>query len=414
MALTTEVLVVGGGVAGLASAWHLARAGREVLVVESAEQPGVHSSGQNAAILRSLIADVDLTRIGRAAAERLHRPPAGFADTPLVRPHGLVLAADPAGREALLAWPDTMPAPPYPECRAEVLTARELERVLPPFAPLLDPGDGFDDPVALYLPDEGELDVAALVEAFATGARSASSVGGRDARILCGAEVARLATDPTSGAVTGVELRDGRRVVADQVLLASGAWAGAMAAEVGSPMAFAPKRRTLAVGLSSGPPVDATWPVVWNQGTDFYARPESGGMLLCGCDETLLEPAGPPSAGGCPRDEAALELVAERTALFLPAFADARVGSFWSGWRTFTETGDASDGRHPFAIGPDPAVPSLFWAAGLGGHGMTSSFEVGRLAAVAVLEARGQRLPAELEGEDYGSAFLPRAAATPA
>ena len=399
--LSTEVLVVGGGVAGLASAWHLARAGRRVVLVESEAQFGVHSSGQNAAILRSLIADVALTRIGRASAERLHRPPAGFAEAPLVRSTGLLLSADEAGRAALLAWPGAMPPAPYDECRSEVLSRRDFARLLPPFAA---PDDGDDDaPFGLYLPGEGELDVAAIVAGFAAGAHTAGAVGGRDAELLTGVEVRRLLASP-SGAACGAELSDGRRIEADQVLVASGAWAGAMAAELGSTLSFAPKRRHLAVTTHS-PDIDHDWPVVWNQGADFYARPESGGLLLCGCDETQLEPTGPPSRGACPRDDADLELVAERTARFLPAFADARVVSWWAGWRTFTETD--SDG-HPFALGADPDVTGLFWAAGLGGHGMTSSFEIGRIAARELVEARGERLGAELEGESYGDAFRPR------
>ena len=403
MAIHTEVLVVGGGVAGLASAWHLARAGRRVLVVESADQLGAHSSGQNAAILRSLIADEALTRIGRAAAERLHRPPVGFCETPLVRATGLLLTAEADLRPELLAWPDRLPSAPYAECRAEVVSRREAMELLPPLAP--PAAEDPDAPFALFLPGEGELDVAALVQAFAAGARTAGRSGGRDAEVLTGAEVRQLTVD-ASGAVIGAELADGRTITAEQTLIAGGAWAGALGHGVGSPLAFAPRRRHLAVSAAS-PTVDHDWPVVWNQGADFYARPESGGLMLCGCDETLVEPAGPPSHGPCPTDPAALELVAERTARFLPAFADARVASWWAGWRTFAEV--AEDGGHPFAIGPDPAVSGLFWAAGLGGHGMTSSFEVGRVAAAELVRARGERPGGELEGEDYAGSFLPRA-----
>ncbi|MDF1801010.1 MAG: FAD-binding oxidoreductase [Planctomycetota bacterium] len=397
--LSTEALVVGGGVAGLASAWHLARAGRRVVLVESEAQFGVHSSGQNAAILRTLIADEALTRIGRASAERLHRPPAGFADAPLVRSTGLLLSADAACRDELFAWPGVVAPAPYDECRIEVLTRREFARLQPAFAapPDGDPGD----PFGLLLPGEGQLDVAAIVAGFAAGARSASAVGGRDAELLCGVEVRRLLAD-SSGAACGAELADGRRIEADQVLVAAGAWAGAMARELGSTLGLAPRRRHLAV-TSPSPDIDHDWPVVWNLGTDFYARPESGGLLICGCDETLLEPSGPPSRGACPRDAAALELVAERAARFLPAFADARVASWWAGWRTFTEPAG-----HPFALGPDPDVAGLFWAAGLGGHGMTSCFEVGRLAARELQLARGARPGGELEGEPFGDTFRPR------
>ena len=42
------------------------------------------------------------------------------------------------------------------------------------------------------------------------------------------------------------------------------------------------------------------------------------------------------------------------------------------------------DGR--FVIGPDPDLGGLFWVAGLGGHGMTTSAGVGELAARGLVE----------------------------
>jgi len=52
----TEILVVGGGVAGLSTAFHLAQAGhgRGVMVVDREDLPGFYSSGHNAGIGRQL------------------------------------------------------------------------------------------------------------------------------------------------------------------------------------------------------------------------------------------------------------------------------------------------------------------------------------------------------------------------
>ena len=36
-------------------------------------------------------------------------------------------------------------------------------------------------------------------------------------------------------------------------------------------------------------------------------------------------------------------------------------------------------------IGPDPAVAGFFWVAALGGHGMSTSYGVGRLASEAIV-----------------------------
>jgi D-arginine dehydrogenase len=58
----------------------------------------------------------------------------------------------------------------------------------------------------------------------------------------------------------------------------------------------------------------------------------------------------------------------------LPGLGDAQAARFWCGVRTMTR-----DDR--FALGPDPDLAGLFWVAGLGGHGMVCSFEIGRLAA---------------------------------
>ena len=52
----------------------------------------------------------------------------------------------------------------------------------------------------------------------------------------------------------------------------------------------------------------------------------------------------------------------------------ARLTKARSGLRTMTP-----DGR--FVVGSDPKVPDFFWVAGLGGHGVTTCFSVGRLAA---------------------------------
>jgi glycine/D-amino acid oxidase-like deaminating enzyme len=58
---------------------------------------------------------------------------------------------------------------------------------------------------------------------------------------------------------------------------------------------------------------------------------------------------------------------------------NAGCAHLWSGMRTFTSD-DA------FLIGPDPDVAGLHWVAALGGHGITCSAGLGRLAAAHLLE----------------------------
>ena len=52
---------------------------------------------------------------------------------------------------------------------------------------------------------------------------------------------------------------------------------------------------------------------------------------------------------------------------------------YWAGHRTFTP-----DSR--FLLGPDPRLPGVNWAAGLGGHGVTAATAVGRRVAEAIVD----------------------------
>ena len=113
--------------------------------------------------------------------------------------------------------------------------------------------------------------------------------------------------------------------------------------------------------------------MVWQLGEDaFYARPESGGMLLCACD---LEEADPTAFT---RDDAVRELIARKAVRVLPDLIEVGAGQYWCGLRTLT-----ADGR--FVVGEDGDVAGLFWVAGLAGAGMVCSAEVGRIAAALLL-----------------------------
>ena len=118
--------------------------------------------------------------------------------------------------------------------------------------------------------------------------------------------------------------------------------------------------------------VDPGAPVLWSDDGPFYTKPESGGLMLCACDESVVEP------DGCEVDESILAELADRARRFLPDYEDVSPAHLWAGMRTFAE----DDG---FAVGPDPDVAGLSWVAGLGGHGITTSAAVGRLAARLVL-----------------------------
>jgi glycine/D-amino acid oxidase-like deaminating enzyme len=346
-----ETLIVGGGIAGLATAWHLARRGaRGVALLERDPALGQQSSPRHAAILRTLGGDPLLSELSLRSAEFLYAPPPGFAPEPLVERTGLVLVADAASAERLATWVAAVGG----RSGAEPLTRARLAALAPHFRA--------DAALAYAFPREGRIAIGALVEGFARGAAE----GG--VALRTGADVAALLV--AERRVSGVRLADGTEIRAERTVLAAGGWAGALGRRAGSRVELRPTRRHLMVTVPL-PGVDPRWPVVWQLGAGFYACPERGGLLLCDCDETNVLPE------RCDVDpDAAARILQAARARLVPAAVGA-TERLWCAMRTF-----AADGR--FAVGPDPDLAGLFWVAGLGGSGMVCGHELGRLAALSL------------------------------
>jgi glycine/D-amino acid oxidase-like deaminating enzyme len=346
-----RILIVGGGVAGLSTAWWLARRGaRDVVLVEREASLATHSSRKNAAILRTATDEEDVEALAIASAARLSSPPEGFADRPLVDACGILIAVQ--GPES--GWERRA----LEDGRAERLSEARTKAL----APALEP----DGRRGLWFPREGRIDIEALLAGFERGARA----GG--VRIECASgAVELLARD---GAVLGARFPGGREIRAERTLVAAGGWAGANAIAAGSRVRLRPTRRHLVVTADDAR-VDPRGPVMWVEDDAFYARPESGGLMLCACDEVDAD------ADDTVPVAAERERALEKAGRWLPSLAPFAVARWWMGIRTL-----AADRR--FVIGADPDVAGLYWCAGLGGHGMLASFEVGKLATDALLGVR--------------------------
>jgi glycine/D-amino acid oxidase-like deaminating enzyme len=359
-----RILIIGGGIAGLATAWFLARRGaRDVVLLERERELASQATAQNAAILRTPMPDALTEGLARESARFLRQPPPGFSPVPLLDPCGMVIASTRAEGERG-DWEHRLDARALSGTDGE---PPDVERLTP--ARLASLAPHFEAPVrrAWLLPREGRIDNAALTYGFESGARRAGVrfESGQAAQKLLVAPARR--DSPQRPRVTGVRLADGRVLRADQTVIAAGAWAAELGRAAGSRVALRPTRRHLVVSEVDAR-IDARWPVVWTDGDPFYARPESGGLMLCGCDEVDVDPD---HLETLPEER---ERALEKTARYLPRFADLRAAHYWAGIRTLTH-----DDR--FVIGRDGDVDGLAWVAGLGGHGMTCSAAIGRLAA---------------------------------
>ena len=339
-------MIVGGGFAGAATAWALGRLGvGSGVIVEQESSCGVYASGRNAAMARLAEPDRVVEALARRSLDRIRG--LEYEELPLMRPVGGLTLAGPHGAASLVAEHDSLRAHGVD---AELLSAAQARARHACVAAV-----EFD--TALWCPQEGVVDIHALLGLYLSRAREA----GFTVRTGCRAEALLV----EGGRVRGVQTSTGE-VRADGVIDASGAWAGRLGRPA-APLPLQPMRRHLFVSAPTTL-VDAEAPLVWVEDAGFYFRPESGGLLLSPCDESPAPPGEPPT------DPAAAELLAEKIARHAPGLSDLAIARSWACLRTF-----APD-RRP-VIGADPGQPGLFHVSGLGGIGMMCSAAIGELAA---------------------------------
>ena len=344
-----RALVIGAGIAGLATAWHLAKSGVKVTIVEREPLPFSHSSGRNAAIFRALEEVPQAIGLARRSAEILDEligREAWFQGT------GLFLVAE--HECSLKVLGELARSHEFP---CEQLERKELWKRVP----LLKGGRS---QFGLWLAEAGVLDPAAISGALL------KELSKREVRLVASQEVVQVRRG--EGQLFRVLFRDGSADPTELVVVASGAWAAELGAGLGCPVPLRPLRRHLVHLMDRGVKPRPCTATVWDVEQPTYFRPESGGWLASPGDEELSPPSTPQS------DPAALELLAERLAELAPGLARAEVRRSWACLRTF-----APD-RAPL-VGPDRRCQGLIWLAGLGGFGMTLGLALGELAAKSAL-----------------------------
>jgi len=361
-----DILILGGGLAGLAVAHALGGRGLRVRLVEQGPQLGAEASAQNAAMARRLVLSAPERALAQVSVPLLAAPP--WEGPPLLRrTGGLVGVVDPAA------------LPPY-EAVARALVAAGVAVERPTAADLPPALRGAALAGAFLLPDDGLVDVDALVQGFSRAARA----GGVE--IHSGRRAGRLLREGPR--VIGAEI-DGEPVFAGATVLAGGAWTPHLLEAAGLGLPLRPLARHL-LQSEAHPLSSADHPWCWLDDVGLYVRPEGGGWLCSPCDERQRAPApGPGSAG--PVEDAGRDLLARKLLTHLPALGELRLRGGWTGLRTFFVD------RHPL-LGPDLRAPGLTLAAGLGGCGVSVAFAAGALVAASLC---GTAPPVGLNPADF-------------
>ncbi|MGX9146852.1 NAD(P)/FAD-dependent oxidoreductase [Mesorhizobium sp. 128a] len=343
----TDVIVIGGGMAGASAAFEISRSAKVVLL-ERESHCGYHTTGRSAASFTENYGNGVIRRIVLASRSFLTDPPAGFSDYPLLSKRGMITVA----REDQL---DLL----HQDLEAAQALVPSIVAMTPSEAIQRVPVLRADYLAGAYIePHSMDIDVNGLHQGFLRGARA------RGARIV------------TNGGVKAIVRQGGRwRVetpagtfLAPRLVNAAGAWGDEIATMAGvHPVGLQPKRRT-AFNIPAPAGVDISdWPLVHDVGAEFYFKPDAGQLFVSPSDATLSAPMDAYAedidvAIGAERLERATTIEVQR------------VSRSWAGLRTFVADGSP-------VVGPDDEVPDFIWLVGQGGYGIKTSPALSRVCA---------------------------------
>ena len=357
---SARVVVIGGGVMGCSTAYHLAKAGYRDVVLLEREKLTSGTSWHSAAQVRALRSSENLTRMIQYSAELYAGLEAETGQaTGWLKTGSLSLATNEERfthikRQASLARLFGV--------EADVISAEEAGKLWPMIRT--------DDVVgAVWSPEDGRVNPSDLCAALAKGARA------HGATIIEGAPVSGF--DIRNGRVVGVETEQGS-IACEAVALCAGLWSHSVAALAG---VAAPLQACEHFYLLTQPMEEVTGhlPTLGDHDAHLYMRDDVGGLLV-GCFE--------PNARAIDLDKLpkdfAFDLLAEDWDHFepmlmngihrIPALENAKARMLLNGPESFTP-----DGR--FLLGESPELRGFFLGCGMNSAGMASGGGAGRWLA---------------------------------
>ncbi len=358
---TAKVVIIGGGIIGLGTAYHLAKLGIDDVLLIERNQLTSGTSWHAAGIVGPLRASENLTKLAIYATELFGRLEAETGQgTGYVQTGGLWLAQSAARLTEIrrIAAMGEMTG-----LEVGVLDAHEIASKLP--------GLRVDDLAgALWVAADGQANPVDICMAYAKGAR-AGGVRIREGVGCAGIEVRH-------GAVHAVRLTSGETVRCATVVNCAGVWSRAVGAMAGVPV---PVQAVEHMYVVTEPIADlaAPFPIVRDLDAGIYLKADAGRLVLGG-----FEPNAKPWDAGGPDGERAFIEFAEDWDQFepfmsaglhrLPALAHAGVQRLMNGPEGFTP-----DTRQ--AMGESPFLKGFYVAAGFNSIGMMSSAGVGKAMA---------------------------------
>jgi glycine cleavage system aminomethyltransferase T/glycine/D-amino acid oxidase-like deaminating enzyme len=358
--------VIGGGIVGSSTAYHLATLGwREVVLLER-KSISSGTTWHAAGLVGQLRSYASMTRLIRYSTELYESLEAETGQaTGWKRCGSMTVARTPARLTQLKRTASQARAFGV---AAELITAAEAGRRWP----LMRTDDLIG---AVWLPGDGKANPADVTAALARGARA------RGVTIIEGIKVTGVRT--AGGGVAGVVTPEGE-INCEVVVNCAGLWARELGAGSGVTVPLHAVEHMYVVTAPMGIPADL--PVVRDPDGHIYFKEEVGGLVMGG-----FEPQAKPWLSGNVPEDFAFTLLAEdweqfdvllRNAMIrLPALETARIVKLLNGPESFTPD-------NYFILGEAPEVRRYFVGAGFNSAGIASAGGAGRALAEWIVQGR--------------------------
>ena len=359
-----RVVVVGGGIAGASTAYHLAKMGITDVVLLEQGKLTCGTTWHAAGLVGQTRATRNATRMSQYGIELY---------STLEQETGLATGWKACGSLNVAKTPERMQLIKRQMARAksfgiafDYLSPAEAGKI----APILRTDDLAG---AVWIPDDGKANPTDLTQSLAKGARM------RGAKIFEGVQVTAVRT--MRGRVTGIAWKsadDAGEIACESLVNCAGQWAREFGklAGVNVPLYSAEHFYVVTKAI---PGVTPALPVIRDPDGFIYYKEEVGGLVMGGF-EPVAKPWNPPRIPDhfefqlFPEDWDQFQILMENAIHRTPCLETAEIKMLLNGPESFTGDGN-------FILGEAPEVAGYFVCAGFNSAGIANSGGAGRLIA---------------------------------
>lgn len=363
----TEVVIIGGGIAGCSIAYHLTKLGINDVVLLERKQLTCGTTWHAAGLIGQLRNSRQMTELAKYTSELLYELERETGQATGFKQNGSISLALNDGRFEELKRGASM-AKNF-GLDVQVIGPSEVQQLWPMLN--LDGVVG-----GVFLPKDGQANPTDITQAFAKGARM------RGAKIYEHAKVDKLLVE--NGRAVGVQTEHGV-IKAKTVVLAAGMWSRELAAQVGVSIPLhAAEHFYIVTEAVTGLP--SNLPVLRVPDECAYYK-EDAGKILLGAFEPVAKPWGMQGISedfcfdALPDDFDHFEPILTSATHRVPALEHTGIKTFFNGPESFTP-----DDR--YLLGETAEVKDLFVACGFNSIGIQSSGGAGKALAQWIHDRR--------------------------